>query len=209
VPKSSIQHITEEKLEQYHLQQLAEPAAEAVEEHLLVCEHCRTQLEELEVFTKTFRAVAPILGREDALAERGGLREWLRRQFRNPIPALAFGAVAALALFVGPMAWRTGPAMGPVAVVQLEAIRANAFPEAPAGRPLQFGLELTGLAPSPSFRAEITNENGQSLFTQTVTPAGPAARLELAEGLRAGRYWLRLYGREDKEPVREFGFTVR
>jgi hypothetical protein len=107
------------------------------------------------------------------------------------------------------MAWREGPAMGPVAVVQLEAIRANAFPEAPAGRPLQFDLELTGLAPSPSFRAEITNENGQSLFTQTVTPAGPAARLELAEGLRAGRYWLRLYGREDKEPVREFGFTVR
>lgn len=101
------------------------------------------------------------------------------------------------------------PAQGPAAIVQLEAVRANAFPEAPAGRPLQFALELTGLAPSPSFRAEITSENGQSLFTRIVTPAGPAARLELAEGLRAGRYWLRLYGREDKEPVREFGFTVR
>lgn len=209
MPRSPIEHITEEQLEKYNLQQLAEPAAEVVEEHLLVCEHCRAQLAELELFTKTFRAVAPVLAREDALAERGGLGEWFRRQFQNPLPALAFGALAAMALLVGPMAWRERSAQGPAAMVQLEAVRANAFPEAPAGRPLRFALELTGLAPSPSFRAEITSDNGQPLSTQIITPAGPAARLELAEGLRAGRYWLRLYGREDKEPVREFGFTVR
>lgn len=209
MPKSPIEHITEEQLEKYNLQQLAEPAAEVVEEHLLVCEHCRTQLAELELFTKTFRAVAPVLAREDALAERGGLGEWFRRQFQNPLPALAFGAVAAMALIVGPMVWLERPAQGPAAIVPLEAVRANAFPEAPAGRPLHFALELTGLASSPSFRAEIANESGQSVFTRTVTPAAATTMLELPEGLRAGRYWLRLYGREDQEPVREFGFTVR
>ncbi len=209
MPQSSIAHLSEEQLEQYLLQQVSDSAAAAVEEHLLVCERCQTQLEELELFTKTFRSVAPILAREDALEDRGGVMDWLRRQLRNPIPALAFGAAAALVLFMAPMAWRSGPVRGPAATIELQAVRAAVAPEAPVGRPLLFRLDLSGLTPAASYRAELTSGDGDTILTRSVTPTGAAASIEAAEGLPAGRYWLRLYGLDHAEPIREFGFSVR
>lgn len=208
--QSPVVHLSEEQLEQYLLQQGSEPAAAAVEEHLLVCEQCQTQLEELELFTKTFRSVAPILEREDALEERGGVMEWFRRQLRNPFPALAFGAAMALVLFMAPMAWRRGTVSGPAATVELQAVRAAVVPGAPVGRPLVFRLDLSGLTPSPSYRAELTNGDGETLLTRSVASQGAAsASLAVAEGLPSGLYWLRLYGPDHAEPIREFGFAVR
>ncbi len=209
MPQSSVAHLSEEQLEQYLLQQVSEAAAAAVEEHLLVCEHCQTQLEELELFTKTFRSVAPILAREDALEDRGGVMDWLRRQFRNPLPALAFGAAAALVLVMAPMAWRGSPVTGPVATLELQAVRAATVPEAPVGRPLLFRLDLSGLTPAASYRAELAKDDGETVLTRSLAPSGAHTILELAEGLPAGRYWLRLYGPDHAEPVREFGFGVR
>jgi len=209
VSKSSVEHITEEELEKYHLQQLPETAAEAVEEHLLLCEHCQTQLEELEVFTKSFRAVAPILAREDAREQRGGIADWLRRQLQNPFPALALGAAAALALFLVPLRWSAGPAAGPLATIELQAVRANLIPQAPAGRPLRFRLDLSGLPLSASFRAEFTQDNGKTITNRTLSLSDTTNSLDLAEGLAAGRYWLRIYSPQQSEPLREFGFTVQ
>ena len=209
VSKSSVEHITEEQLEKYHLQQLSEPAAEAVEEHLLLCEHCQTQLEELEVFTKSFRAVAPILAREDALEQRGGIAHWLRRQWQNPFPALALGAAMALALFIVPLRWAADPAPGPLATVDLQAVRASVIPQAPAGRPLRFRLDLSGLAPVDSFRVEFTQDSGKTIANRTLTQSETIATLDLAEGLAAGGYWLRIYAPQQAEPLREFGFRVQ
>lgn len=209
MPQSSVAHLSEEQLEQYLLQQASDSAAAAVEEHLLVCEHCQTQLEELELFTKTFRSVAPILAREDALEDRGGVMDWFRRQLSNPFPALAFGAATALVLFVAPMAWRSGPASGPAATIELQAVRAAAAPEAPVGRPLIFRLDLAGLTPAASYRAELTSGDGDTILTRAVAPTGLTATVNAGDGLSAGRYWLRLYGPDHAEPIREFGFTVR
>jgi hypothetical protein len=209
MPQSSIAHLSEEQLEQYLLQQASDTAAAAVEEHLLVCEHCQTQLEELELFTKTFRSVAPILAREDALADRGGVMDWFRRQLRNPFPALAFGAATALVLFMAPLAWRNGPVSGPAATIELQAIRAAAVPEAPLGRPLSFRLDLAGLTPAATYRAELAKDDGETILTRALAPDGANAKLDVAEGLPAGRYWLRLYGADHAEPIREFGFAVR
>jgi len=209
MPKSSVAHLSEEQLEQYLLQQVSDSAAAAVEEHLLLCEHCQTQLEELELFTKTFRSVAPILDREDALEDRGGVMDWLRRQLRNPFPALAFGAAAALVLFMAPMAWRTGSVTGPAATVELQAVRAAAVPEAPVGRPLTFSLDLSGLTPAASYRAELAKEDGETVITRSLAPVAAKGTLDVTDGLPAGRYWLRLYGPDHAEPIREFGFGVR
>lgn len=213
MPQSSAAHLSEEQLEQYLLQQVSEPAAAAVEEHLLVCEHCQTQLEELETFTKTFRAVAPILAREDSEPERAGIQTgimaWLRQQLNNPFPALAFGAAAALVLFLAPFAWRNNPATGPAVTLELEAVRAATVPEAPSARPLTFRLDLSGLTPAASYRAELATNDGETILTRTVEPSDNLGNLDVAEGLSAGRYWLRLYGPNHAEPIREFGFAIR
>ena len=191
------------------MQQLSEPAAEAVEEHLLLCEHCQTQLEDLEVFTKSFRAVAPILAREDAREQRGGIADWLRRQLRNPFPALALGAAVTLGLFLVPLRWPTSPASGSLATIELQAVRASVIPQAPAGRPLRFRLDPSGLPPSASFRAELTQDNGKTITNRTLSLSETTNTLDLTEGLAAGRYWLRIFAPQQPEPLREFGFTVQ
>ncbi len=206
--KASVEHITEEQLEKYHLQQLSEAAAVAVEDHLLLCEHCQTKLEDLEVFIKSFRAVAPILARQDAREQRGGIVDWLRRQLQNPFAALALSAVAALALFLVPLRWSTSAAPGPLATIELQAVRAGFVPQAPTGRPLRFRLDLSGLPPSASFRAEFTQDNGKTITNLTLSLSQTTNALDLPEGLTVGRYWLRIYSPQQSEPLREFGFTV-
>ena len=209
--QSSAMHLTEEQLEKYMLQRVSEPAAAAVEEHLLVCSDCQQQLEQLEVFTNTLRAVAPVLDREDRLADaQPGLGQRLFGWIRSPLPALAFGAATLLAVFVVPMAYRTDPVLGPPVTLELQAIRAASAPEAPAGRPLVLRVELSGLAPATSYRAELAAGNGDVILTRSLQAAEPPFALFTVEkNLPAGRYWLRLYGTDHAEAIREFGFAIR
>ncbi len=48
-------HLTDETLESYELGRLAQSASDAVEDHLLVCEACRTLDEEVRTFIATAR----------------------------------------------------------------------------------------------------------------------------------------------------------
>src|SRR5579884_2417376 len=49
-------HLTDEILEWYELGRLEEPAVEAVEEHLLICEACRKLDDNVRVFLSAMRA---------------------------------------------------------------------------------------------------------------------------------------------------------
>jgi anti-sigma factor RsiW len=49
-------HITDEDLELYALDRLAEAAAAPVEEHLLVCAECRDRLVEWDEYIRAMRA---------------------------------------------------------------------------------------------------------------------------------------------------------
>ena len=49
-------HLTDEILEYYELGQLAQPAVNAVEDHLLICEDCRDLQAGVEEFIATLRA---------------------------------------------------------------------------------------------------------------------------------------------------------
>ncbi len=209
--QSSMQHLTEDQLEKYMLRQVAEPVAAAAEEHLLVCTQCQEQLEQLEVFAYSLRAVVPILAREDRLADaKPGLGQRIFDWIRSPLPALAFGAAAVLAVVIVPMAYRAESSQGQPITLELQAIRAAFSPEAPVGRALVLRVELTGLAPATSYRAEITADTGAVQLTrslQSVEP--PFALLTVDKNLPAGRYWLRVYGTEHAEAIREFGFSIR
>jgi len=209
--QSSAQHVTEDQLEKYMLQQVSEPASAAVEEHLLVCHQCQEQLEKLEIFTSTIRSVAPVLDREDRLAAvRPGLGQRFFDWIRSPLPALAFGAAALLAVVLVPMSYRAGAPGGPPVTLELQAIRAASFPEAPAGRPLLLRIELAGLTPAASYRAELASDSGDVLLTRSLPAVEPPlALLPVEKTLPVGRYWLRLYGTDHAEPIREFGFLIR
>ena len=209
--QSSAMHLTEDQLERYMLQQVSEPAAAALEEHLLVCAHCQQQLEQLEVFTKTLRTVAPVLDREDRLADvQPGLGQRLFDWIRSPLPALAFGAAAVLAVLIVPMTYRAGSAGGKPVTVELQAIRAASSPQAPAGRHLVLRVDLAGLAPASSYRAELASENGDIQLTRSLQGTEPSfGLLTVDKNLSSGRYWLRLYGTDHAEAIREFGFVIR
>ena len=209
--QSSVQHLSEDQLEKYMLRQVSEPAAAAVEEHLLVCTHCQEQLEQLEGFANSLRAVAPILDREDQLADiKPGLGQRIFDWIRSPVPALAFGAAALLAVLIVPMAYRAGSPQGQPVTLELQAVRAASSPEAPVGRPLVLRIELAGLAPATSYRAELASDTGTVQLTRSLQGAEPPfALLTVDKTLPAGRYWLRLYGTEHAEAIREFGFSIR
>jgi len=49
-------HITEDVLESYELRSLAEPAAEAVEEHLLICGECRGRAQTVQAYLSAMRS---------------------------------------------------------------------------------------------------------------------------------------------------------
>ena len=51
-------HISGDSLEQYALGQLREPDLAIVEEHLLVCEHCRARLADVDAFIRAMRDAA-------------------------------------------------------------------------------------------------------------------------------------------------------
>jgi hypothetical protein len=204
---TSEQHPPEDLLEKYAMRQLSGAKLDDVEDHLLTCGHCQEQVVELETFATTFREVAPILEREDRLADQapslmGRVRQW----WGNPMPVLAFAGAAVAAVIVGPMVWQASQPLGEPQVIELQAVRAAAVPEAATRRPLILRVDLAGLPAAPSFRAEIATAAGETQVTRSVTFP---AELTLEKGLPAGQYWLRLYGAEHAEPVREFGFTVR
>ena len=209
--QSSAQHVTEDQLEKYMLRQVSDPAAAAVEDHLLVCRQCQEQLEQLEVFTNTLRSVAPVLAREDRLAAvQPGLGQRFFDWIRSPLPALAFGAAALLAVVLVPMSYRAGSSGGPPVTLELQAVRAAAPPEAAAGRPLLLRVDLAGLTPAASYRAELASDSGDVLLTRSLPAVEPPlALLPVDKTLPVGRYWLRLYGTDHAEPIREFGFSIR
>ena len=53
---SAMAHIPEEVLEEYALGRVAEPALSEVEQHLLVCEHCREVVTEVDRMRAILRA---------------------------------------------------------------------------------------------------------------------------------------------------------
>ena len=53
--QAALSHQSTEQLELYALGRLAEPEQAVIEEHLLICEACREQLDEVEAYAKAMR----------------------------------------------------------------------------------------------------------------------------------------------------------
>ncbi|HWE50295.1 MAG TPA: hypothetical protein VG273_10920, partial [Bryobacteraceae bacterium] len=109
-------HGTDDELENYALGRLPEPDSSDLEDHLMLCESCRTRLDYIENFA---------LGMRRALHEAPAPPEFSWKEFclglfKKPTFALAFCAVALLAL-LAVYAGRSQKTL-PVASLQLIAL---------------------------------------------------------------------------------------
>ena len=57
-----VDHISEDRLDQYALKRLPEDQAAALEEHLLICAECQDRLQLTDEFIAALRAVVRSLG---------------------------------------------------------------------------------------------------------------------------------------------------
>lgn len=72
-------HLHEHLLEEYLLGRLAEPELDAAEEHLFVCQECRTRLTETEAFVKAIRAATRTFDSPNSLQEPSYFRRTITR----------------------------------------------------------------------------------------------------------------------------------
>jgi hypothetical protein len=190
-------HIEEDLLDRYAVGALAEEAAAAVEEHLLVCAACQTRLRQADEFAAVFQSVATAPDARPA-------RRWWTLVPRRVAGLAAASVMAAGVFFVAIERQRT--TVGP-AIVSLEAMRG---PEAPArtsaGKPAVLVFDV---APgSQAHEVRIVDRAGVEVASGT--PAWKDGRLTLAvAGLPKGQYWVRLYGQENREPLVEYGLEAR
>jgi len=227
---SVLVHATEEVLEEYSFGRICEPQLGWLEEHLLICPHCQSELdgiEEYKVFMKAglasfeserlaaaSSAASPARPRSPA-----GLWSW-RRNVTLPsfaLPRMPGGrtllTAAALLVLVGALVtWRmqSSPvAIAPVASIRLIALRGGEGDVAhgPSGRPLELVFGRTDLAADLSYRAEVVDASGRRMWNGNVRIADQSLSIRVDGPLGAGVYWVRLYT-STGQLLREFGLRI-
>jgi anti-sigma factor ChrR (cupin superfamily) len=110
-------HLDDESLERYAFGRLEETRTELLEEHLLICEGCRTRLDTTEQYIKAMARGSLLLRQQSTPSLLSRVNEWLA-SFRLPATAWAAAALAICAILYFSTAnlRRGGPVLAPVAV---------------------------------------------------------------------------------------------
>jgi hypothetical protein len=185
-------HLDDGEVERYSMDQCPSAELERCDEHLLICEPCRRQVEQADVFHRAMRGAA------DQSRERPRVRRnWF--QFPRLIPA--FAALAALVVVAWFGAQRLAPTPPP-ATILLTALRgAGTQIQAPSATPLALQPDLSGLPSWPSYLLEVVDAAGARLW-QGAYPGRATPKLP------PGVYFVRLYS-PSGELYREYGLEIR
>jgi hypothetical protein len=198
-------HVSDESLEQYAMGLLQEPVLGEIEEHLLLCSQCQDHLKEIDAFRMAMRSAAAKLEYE------GESRTPIRGKLSAILtfPRLAWIAALSAVLLIGLAlrVWMSPPQPPPLSIF-LETSRGSDLRRAPAGRTLDLSLDLTALPPYPSYAVEIVDAAGRTQAQFRSSASGGQATASLANGLRRGTYFIRLYSPSHKL-LREYGLVVR
>ena len=206
-------HLDEQVLEEYWFDRLPESSTSAVEEHLLVCPTCQSNLQSLEEYILLMKlATADVaVPRSSGPQPSGGpVGEQVRAGMGWPgfAPRTVWVSVVGLLSAVAVVTFRN-EATPTASAVPLVAVRSGeeGMPHAPAGRPLDLSIDVTDLATSDTYRLEVVNKSGQRIW-ERMTPAsnGKLSAL-LPKSLKAGVYWVRLYS-PPGVLIREFGLRL-
>jgi hypothetical protein len=190
-------HISEDQLDRYAVGALPPETLADVEEHLLICEPCRSELRQSDEFAALFRQAA-------TLPEARSTRRWLP-SWGWKVTAGSGVAVALAVLLVVNL--RPGAAPDPI-VVSLQSMRG---PEAPAriqaGRPAVLVFDLDPQA-GAQLEARVVHRDG----TEKLRPRAESrdGRLSVAIGrLSQGLYWVRVFREGASDPIAEYGLEAQ
>jgi hypothetical protein len=205
---ATMEHVSEDSLDLYSMGQLPEGKLEIVEEHLLLCETCRSCVEELEGFVRTFRDATPAVWvrpkPEDV--KKGGFLHWLLGGSTRWRPM--YGLAGALAVLLVMVATRPPtPEPGPASEIHLQAMRSSGAVEAEASKPLNLRLDLSLLPPHPAYHVRVADWNGGIVWQSSVLRSGDDVTAAVRDGLNPGRYWVRIYS--GGTLLREYSLRVR
>lgn len=224
---SALVHATEELLEEYTFGRISEPQLSCLEDHLLICPQCQSELEVIEEY-KVFMKAGLASFESERLAggslfdsARPPTRSWssvckaISRGFAWARMPGAKGLLATALLLVlagAAVTWRmqlSPVAATPLATIRLVALRGGDgdVTRAPAGRPLELVFGRTDLTADSSYRAEVVDTSGSQVWSGNVRIADKSLSIRLDGPLRAGVYWVRLYTSAG-ELLREFGLHV-
>src|ERR1700737_3299472 len=131
-------HAVDEVLESYAMGTLAEPTLGELEEHLLICAHCRERLTDTNAYVTAMRSAAGGLEQRDESrklfwARASGWLTFRRLGWAMAIVSLVLAGTA-LRLLLSP-----SQSQPPVSIL-LETSRGSELQRVPAGRPLAGGL---------------------------------------------------------------------
>jgi hypothetical protein len=193
-------HMDEEEIERYSMGTVREEELARLEEHLFLCESCRTRVTASDTYVATMQQ-ASLRMRQEAQKPASG-----RFFFYRLMPALAASILVAAVVWFG-LGLRGHGSDIPAFAVNLVAARGVGIEgAAPAGRPLVLQLELTGLPESTGYRVDVVNRFGKVVWTGNASVQNAHAAVT-APGVSSGLYFIRLYSLSG-ELVREYGLKI-
>ncbi len=193
-------HMNDEQIENYSMGRIAEEECERCEEHLLICESCQNRVTEMDEYILAIAAAGSELRRQPRRPK------WTALFSPRWAPMLATAAVAILLALGIRLADR---GMAPTAIsISLEATRgAGIAARIPAGRPIELGVDLSGLPQQPAYRLSVVDQSGRERWTGTVEAHDTRGTAAISR-LDPGVYFVRVYG-ASATLLREYGFEVR
>jgi hypothetical protein len=177
----------DDEFEKYSMREMPETKIASFEEHLLICEHCRTRLEESEAYVL---AMCRAGTRIRSSSQTGSVWSW------------AYATAAAAIMVLAAISLIRDPQNIKLQETRLYAMRGAAVgAKVSAGRPLLLIPDLTGLPAFPSYRLQLVDASGTTVSSGEVKAPDPAIRVE---GVRSGIYFVRLSSPAG-ELLREYG----
>ena len=204
-------HIAYDSIERYAMGKLADRQTVGLEEHLLWCESCREQLQQVDEFLHAFRLAAARLERDGRLPAGTSRGDRMRGFFGWAVPLPLAGILTAAILTLVLLAPGPKPPAG-TAALSLTAMRdgsPNSKVTVASGMKLDLKLDLRGLPPAPRYDVEIAGERGNPLWRSQAQPSGDTLRVLTGRSLPSGSHWVRIYLPGGRELLREFGLQVR
>ena len=191
-------HEPDDQLELYALDRLPEDAMERVEGHVLICDHCRTRLDDIGEFAYTMRQSLLAAQTDQVPAERGWFHGWHLK--------VAFGGAIAFALLYVVFVYRSSHLSGlaPVASLTLSAVRGESAVAAPG---LEYDLTLRAASGS-NLPVEVVDAAGKVVWSGTAAAYSDGVRARVTKPLQPGSYFVRLKS-PSGELVHEYGLDIR
>jgi hypothetical protein len=200
-----VEHLAEEVLERFVLQQSCESEIETVETHFLGCESCVERLEQVELYISATKLALQELHVErvaKAAAAKPARLSWFS------VPRLSIAgafAMVAIALSIAP---RIAREKYPAVDVELTTYRGLESPVLPKDRNLHVRLNANGLGGAQTV-VTLVDGDGSELWRREAAIRNHAVTIDVPQIHTTGNYLFRLYATNDAaDAVREFSIDV-